>query len=246
MIIGYYPGAGGNRCYQNLIGKQYTIPGIAYDSLTGNIEIRGQYFDNISMPQILTKQNMLLHCVNSQRIRQVVPHAAPLIIIKSDLKKSLRREWSIKGKFKPMFQENIQTYEFLMLDLYQAVRAEQWPIISSITEFNSLPKEIRDECVERLKSSQSMADCNSIYNFLNAAYTAIGWHLELYKQWPIETSLADQVIDIDNDDSEFAEFMRGELDLYNNPLFDFAWSVYQEYGADEPINSLYEQKFVQQ
>lgn len=244
MVIGYYPGGGGHRYYHNLIGKDYSVMGIAYDNLTSGIGVRGLYFDKAPDQQLL-HNNILLHCVSSIRIREFVT-ATPLIIIKSDLKKSLRREWSIKGKYVPMFYNDQLSHELMILELYQAIKAEQWPSITTIKEFNSLPPIIYNECMEKIKLVQSMTDTNSVYNFINAAYTSIGWHHELYKKWPIETSLADVVIDIDNDNSDFALLMRQELDLYNNALFDFAWDVYENYGSNAPINSLYEQKFLKQ
>jgi hypothetical protein len=242
MIIGYYPGAGGNRYYNYLKGIDYSELGIAYDGTIVGPKIRGEYF-NGPTESINVSQDMLLHCVNSKRIREIVTTEVPITIIKSDLKRCLRREWSIKGKHRPMFQDNIESYEFLMLDLYQGIRDSSWPVISTISEFNVLPPAIHNECMDRFKSMQSMLDSNSVYNFLNSAYTAIIWHTELYQRFPIETSLADHIVDIETDQTVFARLMRKELDLYNNTLFDFAWDVFCQHGADAPINDLYEQQF---
>jgi hypothetical protein len=244
MIIGYYPGAGGNRYYQYLLGREYSVPKIAYDGLTTGIEIRGKYCNN-DIPNLVSDNgNMLLHCVNSKRIREVIKNNTPLIIIKADLKKSLCREWSIKGKYKPMFQNSNDSYENFMMELYQTIRDPTWPVISTITEFNALPKAISDECIEVFKKNRSLLDANGNCNFINAAYTAIIWHTELYKKWPLEISLADQVVDIDNDQTEFASLMRNELNLYNNALFEFAWDIYNNYGPNAPINDLYKQNFL--
>ena len=45
MIIGYYPGAGGNRYFEFINNRDYTITNRIYDNLTNNIISRGRYLD---------------------------------------------------------------------------------------------------------------------------------------------------------------------------------------------------------
>lgn len=243
MIIGYYPGAGGNRYYQYIHDRDYQTPGVAYDYNTDHeaIRSRGLYLETDNIPKIKSK-DILTHCVNYNRITQALG-SNDVVIIKSDLMKSLRREWSIKGKFKPMFQPLEQNYEHFVLGLYLAIRDESWPTINNLTDFYMLDKQIIVEVEKQVQENIKYINTNSVYNFVEAAYTSIVWHNNIYSKYPLQAGSA-HLVDIDLDDTDFASTMRDELELHkNNHLFNFAWDVYSTHGNSAPILTLYKEAF---
>lgn len=242
MIIGYYPGAGGNRYYQFLKNRDFSKLGKAYDHVTGNFSIksRGLYLDEIPKNNIVG--DVLCHSVNYQRIAEAFGNQT-VYIINADLKASLRREWSIKGKYKPMFQTDSNDYEKFVLELYRAVKDTFWPGISTLTEFYTLPDRIKKEVNEQISKNLCHIQNDSTYNFLNSAFESIAWHQKHYAKFPLDSG-AGTLIDINTQDTEFSKIMQKELALYeDNVLFNFAWDVHQAHGNDAPIVDLYE-KFV--
>lgn len=184
MIVGYYPGAGGNRYYEYANGRKFNKPGIGYDSTTINIVSRSQYFNNNILPNFLETGNILCHCVNYHQIKKAYPNRDDIIIIQADLKSSLRREWSIQGKYKPMFFPVDNNAS--LLETYNIIRADHWPIINHACEIDNLPLTITRE-LERKHSLLSVyTDPLSVYNYLVAAYESIIWHNELYNQYPFD------------------------------------------------------------
>lgn len=69
-------------------------------------------------------------------------------------------------------------------------------------------------------------------------FDMIVWHHDYYKTQDWE---CDVLIDIKTDASEFGNVMRRELSVHNSD-FDFAWDCYTQYGAQAPINDLYDQR----
>ena len=241
MIIGYYPGAGGNRYYQFLKNLDFTKLGKAYDAVTGNrVRFRELYLDKL--PNDYTSGDVLCHSVNYQRIVEAFGPQT-VYIIDADLKACLRREWSIKGKYRPMFQEDASNYENFVLELYQAVKDTFWPGISTLAEFYELPDRIKKEVNEQISKNLRYIQNDNIYNFLNSAFEAIAWHKNHYSNFPLDPGQG-ILVDINLQDTEFSRLMIKELALYeDNILFNFAWDVHQTYGDDAPIINLYE-KFV--
>jgi hypothetical protein len=244
MLIGYYPGGGGNRYYRYLKGDEYSSPGIEYDSILGNQvgRLREKYLvDDLQIS--VTDGTILLHCVNYNRITEKINNAHDIIIIKSDLKSSLRREWSIRGKYKPMFYPGTQVHNQFKLELYNAIKDPGWPDINLITEYNVLPDNILAEVEENIIKNQKFINPNSVYNFINSAYASIIWHNKVYQQYPIDAGNG-KLLDIDTDPGPFAEIMRKELAFHeNNVLFNFAWDVYEQYGENAPIINLYKERY---
>lgn len=237
MIIGYYPGAGGNRYHQFLNNKSFNKSGIAYDCVT-TISCRGLYLDKEHQLVDNIDNDILTHCVNYNRIQQQ-SNRSDIVIIQANLKDSLCREWSIKGKYKPMFfPESVTDTDFL-LELYQGIKDPAWPDINNFEDYKKLPKLIYDEVELKFKENKEKTSPRGVYNFLTSAYTAIAWHHNLYKKYPLDPGPG-QLVDIDNDVTEFAAVMRKELNLYkNNKLFNFVWDVFEALGSDAPIISLF-------
>lgn len=238
MIIGYYPGAGGNRYYQYLKKLEFSTLGQAYDGITSNffIKSRGQYPDKLL--KCCVDGDILCHAVNYQRIIESFGEHT-VYIINADLKASLRREWSIKGKYKPMFQNNSGNYEKFILELYHAIKDISWPGISSLDEFYVLPNRIKNEVNMQVTKNLCYIQNDNTYNFLSSAFEAISWHIDYYNTFPLELGQG-ILVDINTDDTEFSRIMRNELSLYDdNILFNFVWDVYQTHGSDASIIDLY-------
>lgn len=236
MIIGYYPGAGGNRYLNYTLGKDFAGTG-AYDSKTVGVFNRGKYLvDGETL--VHNGATSLLHCVNYTRIHEHFPDEADVVIIKTDLKTSLSREWSIKGKNKPMFYPNDNEF---IVELYNNIRDSSWPKIDLEFDIDTLPEYIQQELSAEIHKNRVYIDTQGTFNYLSAAYTSICWHNDLYQQWPFEAGAA-TVIDIENDSTEFAQVIRNELAQHtHNELFNFAWETFEQHGANAPIIDLYNQ-----
>jgi hypothetical protein len=96
MIISYYPGAGGNRYLQFLRNKEFNLRGIAYDGIFPEATLDDRY---LLTTQNKDKKYVLTHCVNYDRINQVLG-SGNITFIKSDYKKSLRRAWALNESHK--------------------------------------------------------------------------------------------------------------------------------------------------
>jgi hypothetical protein len=237
MIIGYYPGGGGHRYYQYSNNQDFAKIDTAYDDLV-NLPYCGLYLDKNGQVKNTSFNTILLHSVNYDRIYQETGRT-DIVIIKSNLKKSLCREWSLKGKYRPMFFPEELSDEALLIELYQSIKDPSWPDLKNFAEYKMLPKQIYKEVEIEFNKNKTLMSRQGIYNFLIAAYTAIIWHQDLYKKYPMDPGPA-QVVDVDADNTEFTEVMRRELKLYqNNKLFNFVWNVYEDLGNDAPIVTLF-------
>lgn len=238
MVVGFYPGAGGNRYISYIKGQEWTTLGTIYDLKSGGT-VQGcePYLDSTEqIPVVNTTDYVVTHSVNSKRISECFP-GHKIVLLRADLKSSLRREWSLKGK-----NDNVQSnpnYEQNIIDCYNAIRADSWPVVDSFDQYQQAPEYIKQEVVaEFSKNLKLNAERNQ---YLNSAYTTICWHHEFYNRYPYDDSCA-EVINIDSS-TEFGLIMRKELDLYkDNELFNFAWSVFEKYGTDAPIIGLYDRQ----
>lgn len=237
MIIGYYPGAGGNRYYQYINSLDFSQTGIEYDTIV-RLPQRGIYLNESNQIKDKTDPTILLHCVNYARISQETDRS-DIVIIKSDLKDSLCREWSLKGKFKPMFFPNADIDAAFLLELYRDIKDSSWPDLTDIADYKNLPMHILKEMETEVQKNKELLSTTGTHNFLSSAYTAIIWHHNFYKKYPFDPGPA-QVIDVDMDSSEFAAVMRRELVLSrHSKLFNFAWEVFDALGRDAPVVTLF-------
>lgn len=237
MLIAFYPGAGGNRYLKMLKGLEWKEPLRTYDRDVRNQHFKNRYLlDTAIIEQLADKdQYVLTHNVNSHYIDKHFPNK-PIIFIKGDLKKCLRREWMLAGhnRYKEKKIEKVHD----RLQHYASYKDDRWPTITTIEELEALPAKILDEtnidfkrvCMSNSqapKTLQSVTDELSIK--AQSSYEIIKWHLDYYQKYPEDFSKNCQaIIDIDNDDSEFAQVMRDELKLYTSEVFDEIWSVASE------------------
>jgi hypothetical protein len=232
MIIAYYPGAGGNRYLQRLLGNDWAKLNRSYDSKT-----RGQQFEHrylLDAAPTPTVQHILTHCMNSAKIQQVFP-GQPMVFINSSLCLSLQREWALHGHDRYLAQTVAKSIS--RLEHYVAFKDKSWPDITSEDQIDQLPLPIRKEVVadyQQVTSMQvsapellSQLTTNAV-NKINSAYETICWHQNYYTTYPVDFSGAEQVIDIDAGDNEFSLLMQTELNQYHSEIFKQVWDAVNE------------------
>jgi hypothetical protein len=233
MIIAFYPGAGGNRYLQHMLGNDWTQPHISYDQINTTQQYGHRYLsDHVSQTD---SQHILTHCMNSQKIQQTLPGHA-IVFIKSDLRASLQREWALHGHQR--FLDRTQKHPVSRLDHYFAFKAPAWPNINSEDQIDQLPANIMQEVeidyakvvnntINTVPGILAQLTQNTI-DKINSAYEIITWHLNYYDQYPVDFAGAEQVIDIDIDRNEFGVLMQTELYRYQSEIFNQVWDAVNE------------------
>jgi hypothetical protein len=96
MIIAFYPGAGGNRYYQYLMGRRDFKTQTTYDHLLKTQPFEYRY---VSADSKLPDQELILtHCVNVPLLRQLFPNQTEIVVIQANLDLSLKREWFLEDQ----------------------------------------------------------------------------------------------------------------------------------------------------
>lgn len=228
MIIAYYPGAGGNRYLQKLLNQDWTEPDRSYDNTNiGQLYQHRYLLDQVSRAGI---KHVLTHCLNSQKIKQTFP-GEPIVFIKSNMQVSLQREWTLHGHER--FCEKNKKTVASRLEHYLAIRDQTWPLITTESQLDQLPDNIKQEVLTDYQKINFELDVPGILENLtqqtvakiNSAYEIIKWHLNYYEKYPVDFSDADTVIDIDTDQSEFCTVMQTELARYRSDIFNDVWSA---------------------
>jgi hypothetical protein len=99
----------------------------------------------------------------------------------------------------------------------------------------------RGWCLEKDRAWKSVDYAQLKYKDINSAYDMLCWHKKYYEQYPNNLDqIADTVIDVAVEDSEFAKVMREELDNHHNDIFDLAWDVLMEHGFNAPIIDIFD------
>lgn len=235
MIIAFYPGAGGNRYLQRLLGHEWALPNISYDSQTNSQLYSHRYLLDLIPPT--HKPYILTHCMNSQKIQQTFP-GHQIVCIKSNLKTSLQREWALHGHERFIANLTKKAIAQSKLEHYRDFRAPDWPTVDSHDQLDQLPQHILQEVhldYNQVISTQVHAVpsvlaqlTKSLVDKINSAYEIIQWHLQYYDQNPVDFTQAQQVIDIDCDHSDFCTLMQTELSRYQSEIFDQAWKAINE------------------
>jgi|APGre2960657373_1045057.scaffolds.fasta_scaffold07290_4 hypothetical protein len=235
MIIAFYPGGGGNRYLQRLLGNDWTQPHISYDLTNTGQQYKHKYLTD-HIPQS-DSQYILTHCMNTQKIQHTFP-GHPIVFIKSELQVSLQREWMLHGHQRFMDKKIKIKNTASRLEHYIAFKSPSWPMIDTEDQIDQLPAPIRQEVqidydkvindtVEDLPGILAHLTRNTI-DKINSAYEIINWHLNYYERFPVDFSGAEQVINIDIDNDDFSSVMTTELNLYQSEIFDQVWQVINE------------------
>lgn len=233
MIIAFFPGAGGNRFLQRMLNKEWSSPDTSYDDVNIDQAFEHRYL----LGAVPNSQSgyVLTHCMNSKKLQQTFP-GQPVTFIKSDLCCSLQREWTLNGHKR--FEQRVVDPVVSKLEHYQAVRDPSWPQINSEAQLAQLPLNIQIELnrdYEQVMSGVPMSVphtlvrvTKTIVSKINSSYEIITWHRDYYQQYPVDFSGASQVIDINNDNSDFCMLMRQELNRYHSDLFQQVWNAVNE------------------
>jgi len=233
MIIASYPGAGGNRYLQRLLGNEWSTPTRSYDLTNIGQEYEHKYLLRDVLPT--TSQYILTHCMNIQKIQYTFP-GHPIVFIKSELQVSLQREWVLHGHQRFMDKKIKNTAS--RLEHYIAFKAPAWPMIDTEDQIDQLPAPIRQEVqidydkvinntVNELPDILTHLTRNTI-DKINSAYEIINWHLNYYERFPVDFFGAEQVINIDIDNDDFSSLMTKELNLYQSEIFNQVWQAINE------------------
>lgn len=232
MVIGFYPGAGGNRYLRYLENKEFDTANISYDNHnTQNFKYR--YIDNTCIFKC-TDDIVLSHCVNYTALVNTFVNQTEFVIIKSDLKKSLHREFVLSGLERYRNAKTKDNAIDIRIKHYNAIKDKSWPVVSSVTDFDNLPLHIHNELNNNLNS---IPECNES---LDVAFSTIKYHCEYYNRYPYEIGNATEISL--NDASQTNKFTRVMLDELSAPItqvFDFAWNSFIEYGKNCKIQDLY-------
>lgn len=220
-VIAFYPGGCGNRYLRKLKNKEYSTPGITYDKHFSDQKIENRYLLNDFA--LIEGDYCLTHCINYSRVKQLL-NPTRAILIHTDFKKSLRREWMHDGI--KLYNQNKQITD-QTIKTYNAIRDVSWPTIINIDQFNMLPDRFKDEVIQQLSILKVSEE-------LDSAWAVINWHHEYYLQYTLEMGKFEPV-----DDVTFMNLVNVELDRYSSPVFDFCWDVYTELGKSAPIVELY-------
>lgn len=232
MVIAFFPGAGGNRYLQMLLGKDWKQQGISYDAKNQEQVFENRYLLNDVVN--CNTEHILTHCMNSLRLRSVFPNRK-IVFLKSDLKLSIKREWMLHGHERYIKKQSTVSYP--RLEHYRAYKSQNWPDIESEEQLYQLPTSILDE-VNKDYNKLQLGDISvpailthlttQCIDEINSAYDIINWHQQYYRDYKVDSSCADQIVDIDNSDTEFAKLMRIELKLYQSTIFDRVWNKINE------------------
>lgn len=227
MIIAFYPGGGGNRYLQRLLGNPWQTTNVSYDNTHRTQLNKHRYL--FSTPPEKTNKLILTHCMNSQRIHEVFPDS-DIVFINTDLRASLRREWVLHGHTQYMNKKiNSQVSR---LEHYNAFKDPAWPPASTQSELDCLPRDILQEVnkdyskvvAEVPAVPGKLAKITQEYiDKINSAYENIRWNLKYYQDFPVDFSRATQIINVNSDTDEFSSVMKQELSLYPSELYDRVW-----------------------
>jgi hypothetical protein len=239
VIIGYYPGSGGNRYYRYLTGLDFYSTD-TYDGAPDTHDVHGGifkswYFDtdttfNQTCPYVLT------HCVNHARLMKMLP-PQEVVIIKADMMSSLRRRFNVGGL---SIGDRHEVFEKTVVEIYNDTKRDSYQDITDLIKYAIIDQDAMKEA--RYEARKLLSDShNTMFMAFSNAFSSIVWHANLYKLYPLEVANS-RVVDIDNDDTEFAKVMRHELNRYNDDaMFNYALEVYRDYGDDAKIFDFYDE-----
>jgi hypothetical protein len=227
MIIAFYPGGGGNRYRQFLVGNDWKKFKVSYDEANSDQLFKYRYLTELSyhndLPHILT------HCMNSGVIKKLFPNN-PIVVIKADLQTCLRREWMLHGH--KLFMNNKIKNTVPRLDHYNAIKDSQWPMVYTEDQIDQLPDTILQEVMTNYKKITRidvpynlLSLTQTLIDKINSAYEIVNWHFNYYQEKPVDFSQADTIIDIATGKDEFSLLMQQELELYPSEIFDQVWKV---------------------
>lgn len=230
MIISFFPGGGGNRYIRYLSNLDWKNLNCSYDQFNHNQDFIYRYLLESAKVNFVDN-TILTHCVNQHKIKKWFPKKQ-IVFIKTDIQASLRREWMLHGHDR-FIKKNVESLPD-RLEHYFAVKDPDWPLVTSIDDLKKLPNDVLTEITVRYAAmtnkcqlvTEPLAEITKVFtDKINSSYHIIDWHLRYYQEWPLTFESNVQIIDVDNDTSEFSTLMGQELDQYKSEIFDEVWKV---------------------
>jgi len=229
LVISFYPGGGGNRYYLYTKGRKDFLPKKTYDDLVQNQPFEYRYITRDSLLHDLPV--VLTHCVNTSILKKNFPEHE-IIVIKTDLKESLLREWKIDGHDRYINKMLKLKNDLSVLEHYNSIKDNSWPSIDRVEDLSKLSSKIQKEVFE----DRQKHICNEtrdpvailkkeIIEEIESAYETIAWHQQYYRLTPLDLSVANTIIDIDDETNDFCVMMRKEVKSFHSDIFDRAWSL---------------------
>jgi hypothetical protein len=121
------------------------------------------------------------------------------------------------------------------LEHYANYKDKKWPVANTIEQLESLPLQILQEVDLDFTSLNNNPDSDSldlqqiVKNLSDKAewaYEIINWHFQYYRDFPPDFLGNNATrVNIETDDTEFADVMRKELDMYHSEIFDEVWEL---------------------
>ena len=236
MIIAFYPGGCGNRYLRYLQNKEYQTLQTSYDKF---IMQKEEHRFLLNSGQIKTDNStiILTHCLNIDKIKYHFPFENKIIAIKTDYKRSLKRQWMLDGV--NLYLKKKTNYN--RLDIYNSIKQTTWPIISEEKDLVLLTNDIKSELDKAIDVHDYYS--GSTFVGISSAFESIKYHHLYYKQFPTTIFESEEVkiIDCEFSGTDFAKLVSKELSLYESSVYDFAWDTFYKYGIDAPILTMYEE-----
>ena len=222
-VIAFYPGGGGNRLRRYFENQKFDSIDCSYDQQYKDQTIENRYL--ISVASIPDSEFVLTHCLNYLHIVDVLS-PKKVVMIKTDFKKSLQREWILHGATRYTHNQ-IKDKDKEFLTIYNSIKDTSWP---ECTNIDSILPAHKAEVIEHMKKFKYRPEVES-------SWETIKWHHNYYNTYPVEVGNAELI-----DNNNFTNVIETELNRYNNEIFNFCWDTYVNHGPGAPIIELYNDK----
>ena len=241
MIICFYPGGGGSRYYNSINNKEYASPGRSYHSsfkILGS-QSKFRYLNDSSIYEYGDDTTILTHCLNFEKIKYHFPKKTKFLVLDTEFKSSIRRQWCLEGKI--LYKKEEKKYS--KLDVYNTIKEKSWPTVQNENELKNLPKDILAALDNGITGDNHYSGPS--FDNINSAFSSICYHRNYYNTYP-PTMLSSPGVDIINcrkNNSNYTEFSKiiiSELDRYPSETFDFAWDTFDRLGESAPVLSMWE------
>jgi hypothetical protein len=239
MIICFYPGGGGNRYYNSINNKEYETTGRSYD-LSDRIfgdHLKFRYLNDSSRYEYDDDTTILTHCLNFEKIKYHFPKKTKFVVLDTEFKSSIRRQWCLDGKI--LYKKEEKKYS--NLDVYNNIKEKSWPDVVNENELKNLPNYLLEALDNGIISNNYYSGPS--FDNINSAFSSICYHRNYYDTYP-PTMLSSPGIDIidcrnNGTSTEFSKVIINELDRYASEIFDFAWDAFDSLGESAPVLSMW-------
>lgn len=227
MIISFYPGSGGNKYYQYTEQQEWQTFQKGYDLAVTDQRAKNRYPTADWTTDVSASGTILTHCLNSQLLRSIWPNHEITVII-ADMQSSLRREWMLFGHQRYVVRVKDDNSR---LELYHAIKDSTWPDVVCAGDLENLPATVLQELDQEWRKNNPHTTAldpvsrlkKHYVDQIDSATSEIVWHKDYYESCPVDLTHASTIINVDQDQSDFAQHMKQEMTYYTSELFDQCW-----------------------